>query len=138
MKLALFLLSLAAVLFLAAACSTGTTAAAVTISATAVALVDAIAPLLPPEQVAALKATAHSIDGTVQATAHALNVVADAIGNLRGNTAQQIAEVNAGLQKAVVQVATMPGREELYLVGGGTAAASTGASRMLSRMKHGR
>jgi len=138
MKLNALLLLVAVVCFSLAACSTPeATAAAVTVAgATAAAIVDAVAPMLPPETLAKLQVSAASIDGTVQATATAVRTIADAIAQLRGGVGTQIADQAAALARATTQIAAMPSREEVYLVGAGTGAAGTAASRWLSTVKH--
>jgi len=111
-------------------------AAVAAVGASAMAIVEAVAPMLPPETVAKLQTTASQIDGTVQATATAVGTIADAIASMRTNVGAQFAEHAKGLQAAVTQIAELPGREEVYLVSGGTAAGGTAASRLLSHFKH--
>ena len=138
MKTTLLLLSIAlACLALASCATTEATAATVTaVAAGAVAIVDAVAPMLPPETVAKLQLTASSIDGTVQATATAVRTIADAIAQMRGGVGAQIQAQAEALARASTQIASMPSREEVYLVGAGTGAAGTAASRWLSTVKH--
>jgi hypothetical protein len=124
---------------LAASCATSAqTAAAIgAVGASAAAIIEAIAPMLPPETLAKLQVTAASIDGTVQATATAVATIADAIAQMKTNASAQFAEQAKGLHAAVVQLGSMPSREEVYLASGGAAAAGTAASRVMSRIKHG-
>jgi len=138
MKINLVLLLMAALCFVLAACATGPQTGAVVAAATAsaVALIDALAPLLSPEDLARLQVTAAGIDGTVAATAKAVSTIADAITNLRSGTGGEIAKLAADLQSNAVMLADRPGREELYLVSGGAASAGTAASRILSHLKH--
>lgn len=140
MRTNLILLAVALLCFTLAACATpAQTAAAVTaVGSTAVAMIDALAPLLPPETLAKLQATAHTIDGTVQATATAVGTIADAIAQVKTNASQQFAAQAEGLQKAMMQLQTLPSREEVYLTGAGTGAASTAASRWLSAARRAR
>jgi hypothetical protein len=135
----LFFIGVAVLMFsLAASCATGAqTAAAIgAVGASAAAIIEAIAPMLPPESLAKLQLAAASIDGTVQATATAVSTIADAIAQLKTNVGSQFAEQAKGLQAAVVQLGSMPSREEVYLASGGAAAAGTAASRIMSRIKH--
>lgn len=134
----LFAIAAACILLLASCASTAQTAAAITaVGASAAAIIDAIAPMLPPETLAKLQVAAASIDGTVQATATAVSTIADAIMQLKGSMGAQLTEQAKGLQAAVVQIGSMPSREEVYLASGGAAAAGTAASRVMSRLKHG-
>lgn len=137
-KLTAFLFLCAICCFSLASCATPeqTTAAVAAVGASAQAIIQAIAPMLPPETLAKLQNTAASIDGTVQATATAVGTIADAIAQMKANVGSQFAEQAKGLQTAVTQLGSVPTREEVYLVSGGTAAAGTGASRLMSRLKH--
>lgn len=138
MKTNILLILCGLLLLTLGACATPeqTTAAVMAVGATATALIDALGPLLPPEKLAKLQATAATIDGTVQATATAVGTIADTIANLKTGVSAQFAQVTDAMQKAAVAAASMPTREEVYLTGGGAATIATGASRMLSHYKH--
>lgn len=140
MKTNVLLFLLACCCFLLAACATPeATAATVTaIGASATALVQALAPVLPPETLARLQATAGSIDGTVQATAVAVGTLADAIAQLKTGVSAQIATHADALSRATHELAAVPSREEVYLVGTGAGAAGTAASRVLATLKQSR
>lgn len=137
-KLTAFLFLMAFVCFALASCATPeqTTAAVAAVGASATAIIQAIAPMLPPETLAKLQNTAANIDGTVQATATAVGTIADAIAQMKANVGAQFAEQAKGLQTTLNQLGAMPSREEVYLVSGGTAAAGTGVSRLMSHFKH--
>lgn len=138
MKTNLVLILIAVLCFTLAACATPaeTTAAIATTIGAAGAFIHELAPILSPEMQAKLTAAAGSIDGTVQATQSAIGVIADAIAQFKASVGAQAAQTADALQAAAVQVAALPGREEVYLVGTGSGAAGTVASRVLSHMKH--
>ncbi len=140
MKTNVALLLLAVFCFCFAACATpeATAGAIAAVGASATALIQAMAPLLPPETLAKLQVAAAGIDGTVQATATAVATLADAIANLKTASAAQFAQAADGLQKATTAIAELPSREEVYGVTAGTGAVSTAAARLLSRFKHAR
>lgn len=131
------LLCVALACFALASCATPEVAVATTTAAvaSAVALIDALGPLLPPETLAKLQVTASQIDGTVQATATAVGTLADAIAQLKAATSSQLAGAADKTATLFQQLAGMPSREEVYLVGAGSGAAGTAASRALSAMK---
>jgi len=132
------LLLIAGLCFLLAACATPEQTVAATVAAVGAAgeFIAALKPILSPEMQAKLTATASQIDGTVQATSQAVAVLADAISTASAKVGQSIDAVSGGLAAAKEQIASRPGREEVYLVGGGTGAAGTVASRLLSHFKH--
>lgn len=137
-KLTMSFFLIAFACFFLASCATPeqTTAAVAAVGASAAALVQALAPILPPETLAKLQSTAANIDGTVQATALAVGTIADAIAQIKTNVGAQFAEQAKGLQTAVNQLGALPSREEVYLVSGGSGAAGAGVSRLLSHFKH--
>jgi len=140
MKTNLLLFALCALCLFLASCSAPPAAVAAAITAagaSVVGIVQAIEPLLSPEQVAKLHATASSIDGGIEATKLALSAVADVITQLKGNTAAQMAQHVEALNKTAAAVAELPSREEVLWTGAGAAAGGTGASRVLSGLKHG-
>jgi hypothetical protein len=132
MKTFLLLLFVSLLCFSLASCQGAPeVAAAVGVAgATVMTLFDALAPLIPPEKLAALQATAGRIDGTVQATASALSTVADVITHLKTATASQVAAHSAA-------IAELPSRTEVYLSGTGIGTGTLAASRGLSILKHG-
>lgn len=140
MKTTLFLLLVSVLCFTMAACATPaeTTAAIAAVGGVAVAFIDQLAPVLSPELAAKLQATAHTIDGTVQATAMAVGTLADAIGQMKTGVSAQMAEHAAGLAKATTALASLPSREEVLLTNTGTGVLATAASRGLSALKHSR
>lgn len=133
------LFAVAAACFTLAGCATGaeTTAAIVATIGAAGAFINELGPILSPEMQAKLTAAAGSIDGTVQATQQAVGVIADAIAAFKVAVSSQAGATSAALAQASHQIAELPGREELYLVGAGGGAGGTLASRLLSAMKHG-
>ena len=138
MKLTLTLLVLSIVLFSMAACASPAefSAGVAAVGASATILINSLAPLIPPEDLAKLQLTAANIDGTVEATATAVRTVCDAIAQMKSAAGVQIAQVATELSKTTAQLASVPSREELYLGGGGMAAAGTAVSRVLSHFKH--
>lgn len=140
MKTTLMMLAVSLLCFLFAACATPeqTTAAIAAAGATATALVQALAPMLSPEDLAKLQATAANIDGTVEATATAVRTVADAIASIRSAGAANFAQVTDGLQKLAIQAASSPSTEAVLGYNAGTAALAVAGSRALSISKHGK
>jgi len=138
MRLTIALFLLAALLFLAAACTTTaeTTAAITAVGASASAFVKALSPMLAPEIQAKLMALATSIDGTAGATVAAVGTIADTIVQLKSNVGSQFAQHAECLAKTANEVAALPSRSEVYLASGGTGVAGTATSRLLSHMKH--
>jgi hypothetical protein len=138
MKTAWLLLFLSAVCFTLAGCATPaeTSVAIAAVGASAAALVEVIAPLLSPEDLARMQLTASNIDGTVQATSNAVRTIVDAITAMKGTVGEQFAHHAQTIAKATESIAAMPSREEVYLVNGGSASAALGASRALSAVKH--
>jgi hypothetical protein len=124
--------------FFLASCETtaATSAVVAAVGASAVGMIEAIAPLLTPEQLAKLQATAQSIDGTVQATQSAIGIIADSITAMKGTVGDQIAAQARAMAEAAHQVATLPTREEVLYTNAGTGLAALGASRGLSKIKH--
>lgn len=146
MKTTITLFLFAVVLFAMAACATPeqTVAAVSAVGASAAALIEALAPVLPPEKLAQLQATAHNIDGTVTATATAVHTLADAIAAISakagtfGDAVQtKMLAFTDAVSSVTAKVAEMPSRAEVYEVGLGTGVAGTAASRVMSRIKHG-
>lgn len=140
MKTTLTLFLVSALCFLLASCASPAETG-VAISATvgaALAFVDAIQPLLTPEQLAKLQTTAGQIDGTVQATSAALSVVADSIAAFKAATQGQLGNFNDHVSNLAIQVAALPGRTEMLLQDAGVGSAAVGASRALSHLKHSR
>jgi len=125
--------------FALASCATPAETVAVVTAAigAAGAFVNELGPILTPEMQAKLTAAAGSIDGTVQATQQAVGVIADAIAAFKVAVGSQAEATSAALSQASHQIAELPGREELYLVGTGGGAGGTLASRLLSVRKHG-
>jgi len=134
----LILLAVTVLCFTMASCATPAETAAVTtaIIGAAGAFVHELQPLLSPEMQAKLATTATTIDGTVSATAQAVGIIADAIAQFKASVATQSATFADGIGAAKEQLAAMPSREEVYLVGSGSAAGGTVVSRVLSRIKH--
>lgn len=137
MRLAFLLFALALVCFSMAACATPaqTTAAITAVGASAAAIVDAIAPMLPPETLAKLQSAASHVDGTVQATATAVGTIADAFAQMKTSVGSQFAAQAEGLNKAVLQLQALPSREELHATNAGYGLAATGAARALSAVR---
>ncbi len=138
MKTTVCLILVSLLCFAFAACATpAETAAAIgAVGASVVGIVDAIGPLLPPEQLAKLQATAASIDGTVEATRVALGAVADVVTAFKGSVGAQLQQHTENLGRAMTSIAELPGRGEVYGIAGGTGTAGTAASRLLSNLKH--
>lgn len=124
---------------LLAACATPeqVAASATAVGGAAVALFDALKPMLSEEQVAKLHATATHIDGTVDSLRSALGAVADAVGTIRAHSAENFEAVKAGATHLAQQVAAMPTHADLYGHDTGTALVAYGASRAASVRKHG-
>lgn len=139
-KINVCLLLIGAALLFLSSCTATPAEAVAAISAgvgAAAAFVRELTPLLSPEMQAKLSATASSIDGTVEATKMAIGVIADAVTQFKTAVGSQAAETSAALQKTSETIAALPGREEVYLAGGGFGALGTAASRAMSIMKHG-
>ena len=138
MKTTSLLFLFAVLCFTLASCATPveTSAAVAAVGTSAVGLIEALAPLLSPEQLAKLQTTAQSIDGTVHATQSAIGIIADSITAMKSAVGTQIATQAENLAKAANSIATLPSREEVYLVNTGTGAAAVGTSRVLSAVKH--
>lgn len=124
---------------LLAACATPeqTAAAVAAVGGTATALIDALKPVLSPEQLAKLHATAGHIDGTVSSVQTAVGALADAVAAVKHATESNFATVSDGATKLAQQVAGLPDRAELYGHDTGTALLAYGASRAASVRKHG-
>lgn len=140
MKLTVALFLLSALLLVLASCSAPPAAVAgavAAVGASVTAIVQAVEPLLPPEQVAKLQATAASIDGTVQATQLALATISDVITAFKGSVGTQMQTHVDALNKTAAAIADMPSRSELYLASGGSLVGGTAASRAMSAIKHG-
>lgn len=137
-RTAILLFITAAICFTVAACATPQqTAAAITATtATATALIQALAPMLSPEDLAKLQLTAASIDGTVDATATAVRTIADAIASVRNASQSNFAVVTDGLQKLSIQTANTVTPEQLYGTSAGTGLLAIAADRGLSAIKH--
>lgn len=120
-----------------ASCATPqeTTAVVTAVGAGMAALMAELKPLIPPETLAKLQTTAASVDNTVDGLKLALGAISDAIGQMRAATSTELATNAANLQNALVTIASMPNREELYITSGAAGVAGTAASRVLSTMK---
>ena len=138
MKTTVLFMLISLICFSLAACATPeqTIAAVTAVGASAAEIVNAVAPMLPPETLAKLQLAASHVDGTVEATATAVSTIADAFARMKNNVGAQFVTQTEGLNKAVQQLQALPTREELYYTAGGTATAGTAASRLLSRLKH--
>lgn len=126
----LFWLVLCVALFALAGCTmaevASTTAA---VGASAAAIAKAVAPLLSPEQAAALELTASRIDGTVEATAGAVKTIATTIHDLR-----QAVESAQAAQAA--KIAQLPTTTDVWTISGtsaGGAASGLNAYRSATR-----
>lgn len=139
MKTVTFLLLLASVLFTLAACATPEqTAAVVTgVAASAAELINALSPLIPPEKLAALQATAGHIDGTVQATATAVHTLAEAVSQINAAAGAKMATFADSVTQVTAALAERPTTGQVLEYSGGIGALATGASRALSVAKHG-
>jgi hypothetical protein len=125
--------------FAFAACATPEAAvAAGAIAASAVGIVNAISPLLEPEQLAKLHATASAIDGTVNATQTAIGLIADAFSSMKANVGAELAKHAANLVDATHSIAALPSREEVHLTNAGYGSGAVAVSRGLSVVKHAR
>lgn len=112
-------------LTLAACTATEIAATTAAVTASAGAIVEAIKPLLSPEDAARLTMIASQVDGTVQATATALGQVVDAISQIRTNGETQFAAVNTAAQALAVQVASAPDMSDVAFVSGTASVGST-------------
>lgn len=129
---------LAGCLLLAGCATPEQTAAAVgAVAGTATALIDALKPVLTPEQLAKLHATAGHIDGTVSSVQTAVGAVADAIAAIRSSTEANFATVKDGALHLAQQVSALPTHADMYGHDAGVALTSVGAARALSVAKHG-
>lgn len=88
-----------------------------------VGFVEALSPMLSPEQQAALSTTATQVQSTVEATTNAVGQIASAIADLRA-------------QQQAIEQSEMSGGE-VAAVGTGLTGVAVAASRVLSRFKHG-
>lgn len=133
------LLLLAAVACLTlASCATPeqTTAVVAATIGAAGAFVDALGPVLDPEMKARLLATANQIDGTVGATAEAVRVLAEAVGNVRDAAAGNAETFGEAMQNIGGKIAELPSRAEMWLTSSGIGTGAVGGSRILSHYKH--
>lgn len=133
----LFLAIIGCLLLASCATPEQTVAAVGAVAGTATALIDALRPVLSPEQVAKLHATAGHIDGTVSSVQTAVGAVAQAIADIRSATEANFVAVKSGATALAQQVATLPTQGELYAHDTGTALTAFGAARAASIAKHG-
>lgn len=138
MKTTVTLLLLSVLCFLLAGCATPaeTAGAVAAVGASVVGIIEAVAPLLPPETLAKLHATANSIDGTVAATQTAVGLIADVITQFKSTVGDQLAQRAQDTAALAATIGEKPSTEEVYLISGGAGAGSTALSRLLSRFKH--
>lgn len=124
---------------LLASCATPeqTVAAVGAVAGTATALIGALKPLLPPEDLARLHSLAGHIDGTVSSVQVALGAVAEAVANIRNATEANFVAVKDGAHALASQVASLPSRAELLVHDTGTASVAVGTARLASVLKHG-
>lgn len=99
------------------------TTVAVTGTGALVGFVQALAPMLSPEQQAALTATATQVQSTVEATTTAVGQIARALADLRA-------------QQQALEAGELTGGE-VAAVGTGLTGLAVAASRIMSRFKHG-
>ena len=129
----LLLLLLTTVLaFSLASCSSPAefTAGAAAIGTGAAAIMNAVAPLLSPEQLVQLQEGVANINGTVEATQAAVGAVVDAF-----TTFKTAVEANQAAMAAEVAERATGAEVALWSSGAGTAGAA--ASRFMSMLKHG-
>ncbi len=112
-------------------------AGAAVVSAGAASILDAVGPLLSPEQFAEIRAGVESLDGGVAATKATVSVIVDAFESFRDAVAAKHDALAAATHAQEVLLASKAttGEAAGYALGGG--ALSTGASRWLSMVKHG-
>jgi len=139
MKTALTLFLIATVCFVLAGCeSTAAVApgAIAAIAASAMGIVQAVAPLMTPEQAANLSVIAGNIDGTIEATRTAVEVIASTFTQFQEVVGARAAETANGLSDLAQGLGEVPTRTEVQLTAGGYGTASLGGGRMLSHFKH--
>lgn len=138
MKTAALLAIVSLICFVLAGCSTPaqTSAVVAAVGASAVELIHQLSPLIPPEKLAALQATAHNIDGTVGAVQTAVGTIADVIAAFKGSVGAQFQTHADALSKATTTIAALPSREEVQFTNAGYSTAALAASRGLSMLKH--
>ena len=128
MKTTLLLLCIATLAFTLTACTAAEIAATTAgVTASAAAIVEAIKPLMSPEDAARLTLIAAQVDGTVQATATALGQVVNAITQIRTGSEAQFATMQTAAQALAVQVAQAPDMSDVALVSGGSSLGTTAA-----------
>ena len=139
MKTTCSLLAFALLCFVFAACSAPPAALAsgiAAVAASAMAIVEAVSPMLSPEALAKLQATAAGLDGTVEATRTAVATIADAIVAMKASVGAELAARAPQVSAPAVAIAALPSRTEVYASGTGATSAAVGASRLLSHFKH--
>ena len=132
------LISGALLLVFAVSCTaTEFAAGAAVVSAGAASILDAVGPLLSPEQFAKIRAGVESLDGGVAATKATVSVIVDAFESFRDAVAARHDALAAAshAQEVLLAGKATTGEAVGYSLGGG--AVGTGASRWLSMVKHG-
>ena len=141
MKTMIVWLAVAAACFMFAACTTAEVGAGVgavaAIGMGAQAFVDAMQPLLSPEQFAELQAGAAQFDGTANAMHGAVTSIVDSVVAIKQAWQQNVQVVSEQLAAVNAEVAGRATPEQVALYSTGSAATATGASRYLSARKHG-
>lgn len=118
-----------AVAFLYTGCQTAAANEAIAAGvATVGAIIAAVKPLLSPEQAAKLEMIAHSVDGTVQATATAVSTIVDVIGAIKANATEQFQSLAKASQDLHVAIASKPSLTESTVAGGAVAVAGDAVS----------
>tara|TARA_R110000796_G_scaffold229663_4_gene347070 strand:+ start:5630 stop:6088 length:459 start_codon:yes stop_codon:yes gene_type:complete len=132
------LLLITAVCFTLASCA-GTAefvAGAAAISGGAIAILDAAAPFMTPEQFGDFRNGVEGIDSTVEATKSVLTVLGDAFANFRDAVqARDVAQTSV-INDQAATIGNMPGRAEVAAWGVGGGSGGTALSRVLSAFKH--
>ena len=142
----LFALCVCAVALGLSSCSTPPEqigAAVAAVGASAMAIVEAVKPMLSPEQAAELASVANQIDGKVQGTAYAVDVIAKTISQItasldtqQATMANAITEHGTALSGLAATVDGLPTWGETSTTGAIAGSAGYAASRVHSRIKH--
>lgn len=136
-KTTLFWLLCSLALFTLAGCTmaevSATTAA---VGAGVLGIVKALQPVLTPEQAAALSTAAARIDGTAEATATAVQVIAETIHTMRTAVEANQTSTAEALTKASAAIAGLPTTNDVLVTSGlmsGGAAGAVNAYRSATR-----
>lgn len=140
MKTALTLFAICIACLILASCQSSagaiTPGAIAAIAAGAMGIVEAVTPLMTPEQAASLEVIAGNIDGTIRATQTAVSVIAEVLGSLQDKVGAGAVETANGLNELAQGLSEVPSRMEVQLTSVGAGSGALGGSRLMSHYKH--